>query len=83
MTTTCLSSAEGATVVLEPDTPRAERPYAALIVIESSGDVKTPLGGDRRRYRAQVVLFAFGLFAAVFAVIIVLRATFWLPLLHH
>jgi hypothetical protein len=38
--------------------------------------------GARRR-RAQVVLFTFGVFAAVFAAIIILRAVVWLPAFHH
>jgi hypothetical protein len=40
-------------------------------------------GGPRSRYRAQVMLLAFGLLSAAFAVVIVWRAAFWLPFLQH
>ncbi|HYC16323.1 MAG TPA: hypothetical protein VEC94_03875 [Pseudolabrys sp.] len=68
------------------DHPYAKPKIAKQSPFDGSPDVQIQSrSGYRsaRRYRARVVLFAFGLFSAAFAAIIVLRIVVRLPMSPH
>jgi len=63
----------------------ADRPFAVPRPADRSSSLKSPANEYRgtRRRRAQILLLTFGLFAAAFAVILILRVTVWLPAVRH
>ena len=63
----------------------ADRPFAVPRPADRSSSLKSPANEYRgaRRRRAQTLLLTFGLFAAAFAVILILRVAVPLPTFHH
>jgi len=63
----------------------ADHPFVVDLATDRSSSFKSPANRYRNagRRRGQIVLLTLGLFAAVFAVILVLRVAVWLPAFHH